>query len=54
MKENLPIRKRIRLKEYDYSEEGYYFITILHIFQVIIAYLHKKIMLKKIENSAII
>ena len=28
MKENLPQRKQIRLKEYDYSEEGYYFITI--------------------------
>lgn len=28
MKENLPIRKNIRLKFYDYSEEGIYFITI--------------------------
>jgi len=28
MKRNLPQRKRIRLKEYDYSQEGYYFITI--------------------------
>ena len=28
MKENLPIRKRIRLKEYDYSEKNMYFITI--------------------------
>ncbi len=28
MKENLPQRKSIRLKEYNYSEEGYYFITI--------------------------
>ena len=28
MKENLPQRKRIRLLEYDYSTEGYYFITI--------------------------
>ena len=25
---DLPQRKRIRLKEYDYSTEGYYFITI--------------------------
>jgi len=28
MKENMPQRKQIRLKEYDYSKEGYYFITI--------------------------
>lgn len=28
MRENLPIRKIIRLKDYDYSEEGAYFITI--------------------------
>jgi len=28
MKENLPVRKRIRLQEYDYSEENMYFITI--------------------------
>ncbi len=28
MKENLPIRKNIRLKDYDYSEENMYFITI--------------------------
>lgn len=28
MKENLPTRKNIRLKFYDYSEEGIYFITI--------------------------
>ena len=28
MKQNLPQRKQIRLKEYDYSQEGYYFITI--------------------------
>ncbi len=28
MKENLPQRKEIRLKYYDYSLEGYYFITI--------------------------
>lgn len=28
MKENLPQRKQMRLKEYDYSQEGYYFITI--------------------------
>lgn len=28
MEEILPIRKRIRLKEYDYSEENMYFITI--------------------------
>ena len=25
---NLPKRKRIRLKDYDYSQDGYYFITI--------------------------
>ena len=28
MKENLPTRKRIRLQDYDYSEENMYFITI--------------------------
>ena len=28
MQEKLPQRKQIRLKEYDYSQEGYYFITI--------------------------
>jgi len=28
MKENLPVRKRIRLQYYDYSEESMYFITI--------------------------
>ena len=28
MKDNLPQRKNIRLKYYDYSLEGYYFITI--------------------------
>lgn len=28
MKENLPIRKRIRLENYDYSKENMYFITI--------------------------
>ena len=28
MKENLPQRKKNRLKGYDYSSEGYYFITI--------------------------
>ena len=28
MKNELPNRKNIRLKEYDYSSEGYYFITI--------------------------
>ena len=28
MKDNLPQRKSIRLKEYDYSEPGYYFLTI--------------------------
>lgn len=28
MESNLPQRKEIRLKEYDYSQEGYYFITI--------------------------
>lgn len=28
MKENLPVRKNIRLKYYDYSNEGMYFITI--------------------------
>ena len=28
MRENLPQRKQIRLKEYDYSQPGYYFVTI--------------------------
>ena len=28
MKENVPQRKNIRIREYDYSKEGYYFITI--------------------------
>ncbi len=28
MEEKSPHRKQIRLKEYDYSAEGYYFITI--------------------------
>ena len=28
MENNMPQRKQIRLKEYDYSQEGYYFITI--------------------------
>lgn len=28
MKENLPIRKNMRLKYYDYTEQGMYFITI--------------------------
>lgn len=28
MKENLPIRKKIRLQNYDYSEKNMYFITI--------------------------
>ena len=28
MSENLPKRKSIRLKEYDYSETGLYFLTI--------------------------
>ena len=28
MRENLPVRKRIRLKDYDYAEENIYFITI--------------------------
>ena len=28
MNNNLPQRKEIRLKNYDYSLEGYYFITI--------------------------
>ncbi len=28
MQEKLPQRKQLRLKEYDYSQEGYYFITI--------------------------
>ena len=28
MEEKIPQRKQLRLKEYDYSQEGYYFITI--------------------------
>ena len=41
MKENLPVRKRIRLKDYDYASEGMYLITIctknrLHILSKII------------------
>ena len=28
MKNKKPQRKNLRLKEYDYSQEGYYFITI--------------------------
>ncbi len=28
MEEKSPKRKQLRLKEYDYSQEGYYFITI--------------------------
>ena len=28
MKETLPQRKNIRLKEYDYTQEAYYFITV--------------------------
>jgi len=28
MKKNLPVRKRIRLQNYDYSQENMYFITI--------------------------
>ena len=28
MQEKSPQRKQLRLKEYDYSQEGYYFITI--------------------------
>ena len=28
MKKNLPVKKRIRLQGYDYSEENMYFITI--------------------------
>lgn len=28
MKDKFPHRKQIRLKEYDYSQEGYYFVTI--------------------------
>ena len=28
MKENLPVRKKVRLKDYDYSQENMYFITI--------------------------
>jgi len=28
MDKNLPVRKRIRLKDYDYSSAGYYYVTI--------------------------
>ena len=28
MQKKLPVRKNIRLQEYDYSSAGYYFITI--------------------------
>ncbi|MCL1858230.1 MAG: hypothetical protein FWF92_03240 [Oscillospiraceae bacterium] len=28
MQKELPVRKSIRLKGYDYSQAGYYFITI--------------------------
>ena len=28
MQENLPVRKRIRIRDYDYSKENVYFITI--------------------------
>ncbi len=28
MKENIPIRKKLRLEYYDYSKQGLYFITI--------------------------
>lgn len=28
MRENVPIRKNLRLKDYDYSQPGYYFVTI--------------------------
>ena len=28
MKDNLPVRKRLRLKKFDYSKEEIYFITI--------------------------
>ena len=28
MQENMPIRKSIRIKDYDYSKENIYFITI--------------------------
>lgn len=39
---NLPVRKNVRLKDYDYSTNGYYFVTIC-------AYMHKPI-LKSNEN----
>lgn len=26
--DNLPKRKQLRLKDYDYSQNGYYFVTI--------------------------
>ena len=28
MRENLPVRKQIRINDYDYSKENIYFITI--------------------------
>ena len=28
MSKQLPVRKRIRLKDYDYSKPGYYFVTL--------------------------
>ena len=28
MRKELPVRKSIRLKEYDYSSAGYYFVTV--------------------------
>jgi len=28
MDKGLPVRKRIRLKDYDYSSAGYYYVTI--------------------------
>jgi len=28
MQNELPVRKNIRLKEYDYSNAGYYFVTV--------------------------
>lgn len=43
MQEKNPHRKQIRLKEYDYSQEGYYFITICT--------KDRKEILGKIENN---
>ena len=28
MEKELPVRKNIRLKDYDYSTPGYYFVTV--------------------------